>query len=117
MNRSGVATLEGMRLPSSLLHLIQPVPLLMGECVKLMATCRVVQPIPTYMYVHLHLYTCMSSLYIHYYCCADVKVNGNAFSPDAEEYCIGTPVSICLTLTNNAGELTCSFFNFCVICV
>jgi hypothetical protein len=76
VNRSGVATLEGMRLPSSLLHLIQPVPLLM-----------------------------------------DVKVNGNAFSPDAEEYCIGTPVSICLTLTNNAGELTCSFFNFCVICV
>ena len=30
--RNGVGTLAGMRVPSSLLHLIQPVPLLMGEC-------------------------------------------------------------------------------------
>lgn len=31
VRRSGVSTLEGMRLPSSLLHLIQPLPLLIGE--------------------------------------------------------------------------------------
>ena len=37
--------------------------------------------------------------------CADVEVNGKQFAMDSEsskEYSVGSPVNICITLTNNA---------------